>query len=224
MKKKDFRAERKQHRIEENKKFILKAAEKIFAQRGFGLATMDDIAEEAQFSKATLYRYYKSKGEIFFEIIYKSFEDVLQKTKKIKKEKISSEKKLRELIYYISSYYHKKKNISRIFIMEKSAMRKILNLDSKEQFMQSSKHPPIPAAFKAKMEEIFSIMCEIIKEGIKSGEFRNVDIRNASFILGAMIRGFHFRGPLGDKEFSLEKSTELLHSFFLYGIKKDRKA
>ncbi|NQT81193.1 MAG: TetR/AcrR family transcriptional regulator [Candidatus Aminicenantes bacterium] len=224
MKKKDFRAERKQHRIEENKKFILQAAEKIFAQRGFGLATMDDIAEEAQFSKATLYRYYKSKGEIFFEIIYKSVEEVLHKTKKIKKGKISSEKKLRELIYYVSSYYHKKKNISRIFIMEKSAMRKILNLDSKEQFMHSSKHPPIPAVFKAKMEGIFNIMCEIIKEGIKSGEFRNVDIRNASFILGAMIRGFHFRGPLRDKEFSLEESTELLHSFFLYGIKKDRKA
>jgi len=224
MKKKDFRAERKQHRIEENKIFILKAAEKIFAQKGFSLATMDDIAEEAQFSKATLYRYYKSKSEIFFEIIYKSFEEVLQNTKKIKKEEISSEKKLRELIYYVSSYYHKKKNISRIFIMEKSAMRKILNLDSKEQFMHSSKHPPIPAVFKAKMEEIFNIMCEIIKEGIKSGEFRNVDIRNASFILGAMIRGFHFKGPLRDKEFSLEESTELLHSFFLYGIKKDRKA
>jgi len=38
--------------------------------------------------------------------------------------------------------------------------------------------------------------------------------------LGAMIRGFHFRGPLRDREFSLEESTELLHSFFLYGIKK----
>ncbi|MBL7083985.1 MAG: TetR/AcrR family transcriptional regulator [Candidatus Aminicenantes bacterium] len=224
MKKKDFRAERKQHRIEENKIFILKAAEKIFAQKGFSLATMDDIAEEAQFSKATLYRYYKSKSEIFFEIIYKSFEEVLQKTKKIKKEEISAEKKLRELIYYVSSYYHKKKNISRIFIMEKSAVRKILNLNSKEQFLPLSKHPPIPAIFKAKMEEIFNIMCEIIKEGIKSGEFRNVDIRNAGFILGAMIRGFHFRGPMQDAEFSLEESTELLHSFFLYGIKKDRKA
>jgi len=224
MEKRNFRVERKQHRIEENKKFILKAAEKIFAQKGFNLATMDNIAEQAQFSKATLYRYYKSKSEIFFEIINKSFEEVLQKTKKIKKEEISAEKKLRELIYYIASYYHKKKNISRIFIMEKSAMRKILNLDSKEQFMHSSKHPPIPAIFKAKMEDIFNIMCEIIKEGVESGEFRNVDIRNASFILGAMIRGFHFRGPLRDKEFSIEESTELIHNFFLYGIKKDRKA
>ena len=117
-------------------------------------------------------------------------------------------------------YYHRKKIIARIFIMERSAIKKILKLDSKEQLFPSTQHPPIPVHFRDKMEEIFNIMCEIINEGVESGEFRNVDVRNACFILGAMIRGFHFRGPLRDREFSLEESTELLHSFFLYGIKK----
>lgn len=220
MKRNDLRVERKRHRIEENKKFILKAAENIFAQKGYGIATVDDIAEEAQFSKATLYRYFKSKSEIFFEIIYKSFEEVHQSTKRIQQKKMSAEEKLRELIYCIASFYHRKKNIARIFIMERSAIKKILKLDSKEQLFPSTQHPPIPVHFRAKMEEIFNIMCEIINEGVESGEFRNVDVRNACFILGAMIRGFHFRGPLRDREFSLEESTELLHSFFLYGIKK----
>jgi len=69
MKKRDLRIERKRHRREENKIFILKAAEFIFAKKGYSFATMDDIAEEAQFSKATIYQYFNSKGEIFFEII-----------------------------------------------------------------------------------------------------------------------------------------------------------
>jgi hypothetical protein len=65
-------------------------------------------------------------------------------------------------------------------------------------------------------------MCGVIEEGVVAGEFRKMDSRQACFILGAMIRGFHFKGPISDGELSLRESTDLIHSFFLYGIKKDR--
>jgi AcrR family transcriptional regulator len=224
MKKNDLRIERKKHRKEENKKFILKAAERVFAQKSYSLATMDLIAEEAQFSKVTLYRYFKSKSEIFFEIINKSFDEVHQKMTKILLERRSAEEKLRELIYCISSFYHRKKNLARILMMERSLMKKILNLDSKEQFFPSSRHPRIPANFKAKMEDIFDVMCKVVNEGIESGEFREVDVNDACFVLGAMLRGFHFRGPVQDRQYNIGESTDLLYSFFLSGIKKDRKA
>jgi AcrR family transcriptional regulator len=223
MKKNSLRIERKQHRLEENKKFILKAAERIFVQKGYSLATMDEIAEEAQFSKVTLYRYFKSKSELFFEIINKSFDEMHQKMTKISLEKMSAEEKLRDLIYHISSFYYRKKNLARILMMERSLMRRILNLSPKEQIFPSSHHPQIPADFKAKMQEIFKIMCKIVNQGIESGEFRKVDVKDACFVLGAMLRGFHFRGPTIDREYSINESTDLMHRFFLYGLKKDRK-
>ena len=43
-------------------------------------------------------------------------------------------------------------------------------------------------------------------------------------VLGAMIRGFHFRGPLEGKEYNINESADLLYSFFLNGIKKERHA
>ena len=224
MKKDDLRAERKKHRIEENKKSILKTAERVFAQKGYSLATMDQIAEEAQFSKVTLYRYFKSKSAIFFEIINKSFDDVYQKMTKIMLEKKSAEEKLKELIHCMSSYYQKKKNLARMMFLERSLMKKILNIDPKEQLFPSSQHPRIPAYFKAKMEDIYNIMCKIINEGIESGEFRKVDVKDACFVLGALLRGFHFRGPVRDIEYNVNESADLLHSFFLNGIKKERKA
>lgn len=222
--KKDLRSEREFHRREENKKSILQVAEMIFAQKGYSLATMDEIAKETQFSKATLYQYFKSKSEMFFEIIYKSFEEVLQQIKKVQRAEISAEEKLRKVIYCIGSYHHTKKNISRVFIMEKALMKKLLYQDSKEQNAPSSPHPPVPKRFKSALDEIFEVICEIIKEGVTVGEFRKVDTRQASIILGAMIRGFHFRGPIRDGELSVQESTDLLHNFFLYGIKKDRNA
>ncbi|MDH5466561.1 MAG: TetR/AcrR family transcriptional regulator [Candidatus Aminicenantes bacterium] len=220
MKKKDLKTERKRYRREENKKFILKAAEKVFVQKGFSLATMDEIAKEAQFSKATLYQYFKSKSEMFFEIIYKSFEEVLQKIKRVQQTEMSTEEKLKQAIYTIGCYYHTKKNIARIFIMEKALMRKLLHMSSKAQ-APPTHHPPIPARYRGILDEINSLVCEIIEEGVKTGEFRKMDVGQACFILGAMIRGFYFKGPIQDKkELSIQESADLLHDFFLHGIKK----
>ena len=71
------RAERKKRHAEDNRVFILEAAEKMFIQRGYTQSSVDEIAREAQFSKATIYRYFKSKSGIFIEVIKNSFEELL---------------------------------------------------------------------------------------------------------------------------------------------------
>lgn len=43
---------------------ILRASEKLFEEKGFTGVTMDDIASKADYSKATLYVYFKNKNEI----------------------------------------------------------------------------------------------------------------------------------------------------------------
>ncbi len=48
---------------------ILQAADKIFMQRGFAQATLDDIAEEADLSKGAIYWYFKSKEELYWAVI-----------------------------------------------------------------------------------------------------------------------------------------------------------
>lgn len=48
---------------------ILAAAERLFAEKGAEGTTMDDIAREAEYSKATLYVYFQSKEEIVGAIL-----------------------------------------------------------------------------------------------------------------------------------------------------------
>ncbi len=220
MDKKNLRMERERHRQEENKQSILQAAERVFIQKGYSLAKVDDIAEEAQFSKATLYRYFKSKSAILFEIIFSTFEESYQEMKKIQLKSLSAEEKLRQLIGYIISYYHKKQNLARILFMEKTTMKKLIKVEPGFKDSHSHFHPQIPYRFKAKMNQISDVIKEIIEEGMESGEFRKLDVHDASVVLGALIRGFHFRGPLRDKHYSVKQTTELLHSFFLNGIRK----
>lgn len=47
---------------------IATAADKLFLEKGVDKATMDDIAKAAEYSKATLYVYFKSKDEILYYI------------------------------------------------------------------------------------------------------------------------------------------------------------
>jgi TetR/AcrR family transcriptional regulator, fatty acid metabolism regulator protein len=47
---------------------IVKAAEKVFAEKGFHAATISEMAREAGLSEPTLYEYFSSKEEILFNI------------------------------------------------------------------------------------------------------------------------------------------------------------
>jgi len=47
---------------------ILESAHRVFSQKGYREATMDEIAEGLGLSKPALYRYYNSKEELFREI------------------------------------------------------------------------------------------------------------------------------------------------------------
>jgi len=47
---------------------ILESAHRVFSEKGYREATMDEIAEGMSLSKPALYRYYQSKEELFREI------------------------------------------------------------------------------------------------------------------------------------------------------------
>ena len=60
---------KKQALTEFHRGSILAAAERLFAEKGTERTTMDDIAREAEYSKATLYVYFQSKEEIISAIL-----------------------------------------------------------------------------------------------------------------------------------------------------------
>lgn len=59
-----FMGRRKKEAPEIHRETISFAAEHLFLQKGIEVITMDEIAKEAGYSKATLYVYFKNKEEI----------------------------------------------------------------------------------------------------------------------------------------------------------------
>lgn len=58
---------------------ILEAAEKLFAEKGFDAARVDDIAEKAGVNKALIYYYFKSKRDVLEEL----FDNFIQELVKV---------------------------------------------------------------------------------------------------------------------------------------------
>ncbi len=65
---------------------ILAAAREVFALKGFAEATLDEIAEKAEFGKGTLYNYFASKEELFAAVITEGYNHVVEVLETISKE------------------------------------------------------------------------------------------------------------------------------------------
>ena len=60
--------ERREREKEQRKNDIIDAAERVFFEKGHEIATMDDVAIEAELSKGTLYLYFKNKEDLYLAI------------------------------------------------------------------------------------------------------------------------------------------------------------
>ncbi len=61
--------ERRKRERENRKNAILKAARKLFFEKGFRPVTVESIARKAELSKGSIYLYYNSKEEIYSQIL-----------------------------------------------------------------------------------------------------------------------------------------------------------
>lgn len=66
-----------------HKENITAVADRLFSENGLEKTTMDDIAREADYSKATLYAYFKGKDEIFNYIVLKGMKILHEQLEKV---------------------------------------------------------------------------------------------------------------------------------------------
>lgn len=61
-----------------NRNNIIEVAEKLFSEHGYENVTIDQIKDESNCSKSTLYNYFKNKDQIFNGIVLKGMETCLE--------------------------------------------------------------------------------------------------------------------------------------------------
>ncbi len=189
---------RKESERNARKKLILDSALEVFKSKGIEHATMDEIALEADFGKATLYYYFKSKEEIFNTILvtgwitlWDSIEDIVLEKNTPRKQFIKIIKKLNELVNEDRPLYE--------FLFQ--APQSLPVADGTEP------------EWKQYQIKLTNTMHQLIKIGIEKKEFPQIDSQLTLKALGYIFHGMILMGK--DRESITEEEVEELFIKFL---------
>ncbi len=138
---------------------ILNEAAKLFRRKGFSGTSMQDIASAVGILKGSIYYHFTSKNEIFREVLNKGISPLLKKAEFVVGKKIAPRQMLCELIENHVNYIMENDFSLVIFFQEKE---KISAIETKEYIESRNRY-----------EKIFK---DVLIEGIKQGEFPNVDV------------------------------------------------
>lgn len=167
------------HQKKDTKTAILAAAEKVFEEHGYSSTTIEAIALEASTAKGSVYNYFKSKEELFGQVVSKVIAvNEADVNKVMSTSKIASEK----LLSAIDMWFDRLAYYSRIGR---------LMLEARAASAANDEHGSLIAAqFKGIYELMCRIVSTVIAEGIQSGEFSStIDARQAAMLTVALLDG-----------------------------------
>jgi AcrR family transcriptional regulator len=170
--------ERRKKEKENRKNSILKAARKLFLERGFKAVTVDQIAAKADVSKGAIYLYFDSKEEIYTQILIAAN---IEQHKEIeffpRQDATASEILMRFAKDYVDYFLHNNElfRILMTFMLQSENMN--LTEEQNAQLIHTT-------------NENSRIIAEILHKGVDSGEFiAGLDIQRMQYAIWALLNG-----------------------------------
>ncbi|MGD9679074.1 MAG: TetR/AcrR family transcriptional regulator [Vulcanibacillus sp.] len=197
----------RQSKEEQIREEALLAAQKLFQQFGLHKTTMEDIAKVMGKGKSTLYYYYKSKEEIFNDVVMREIDEVFNKTRSEIEKVTSAEEKLK-------TYF----SVSIRTIKRKVILYKIIQGEVFEKLS------PVDLLIKKfNMREIQSVK-EILLLGIKNKEFPaffEVDSDLLAYSAVSAIRSLTIDLAIEDKFPNWDERLNILINLIISGLKNN---
>ena len=189
---------------EERTNQIIEAAMNVFSRLGFNKARMDDIAEETQLSKGTLYLYFKSKDDLIITLINRLFDVEFEKILNASYEDGTIAGRLLHMTDDLS------KNTKSLI-----ALRPVIS----EVYAASFRQKAIRDVMKQFYSRYLDFIAPIVQEGIDNGEFKAVDTDMAAIASAALIEGTILMWVYNPDRVDLQKHIHDSMQIFLIGLK-----
>ena len=184
--------------MQQSRRKILKTASDLFSEFGFLGVSMETIAKKLNITKAALYYHFKSKKELYFEVLEKSFQNLIEFiNKEVSKADSPEETIIRAIKGYIK-FGQKEKNLIRCLVL------KTPDEDSEIANYVTRLRKRINHRFQ-------SILKETVKKLPDPFLSKKVDLQfTTSFLLGTM-NGLILESTLSNKKLNIKKvSSQIL--------------
>jgi len=177
---------------------ILKTATRIFCEKTYHGTTLQDIATAVGMRKGSLYYHIASKEKLLADIILDALQTLNEDLLQVENADLTSVERLRQIIREHVKFNAKYREAGTLFLTERNAISSLEEID--------------------KMMQIFErrdkLIARTLREAIKAGIYRQMDIRITSLAIVGMCNSalFWYR-PSGRLSYGEIANTffELLH-------------
>lgn len=194
---------------EKKKQHILESALKAFGEKGFQLATIDDIVTESGLSKGAIYNYFKSKEDIYMQLMQMRTEQNIAKLKTSFIESKSATKKLHQFFT----------NYADIELSQKWQRMIGVHL---EFWIHSGRDEELKQVMTDRFHNVYqTLLIEIIEEGIRQHEFiDDADPALVSSMVWGSIDGICLHYSVIGESYPFQKQIRALEEMVLMYLKK----
>ena len=163
--------ERKEREREEMRKLILDAAQKLFLANGYEKVSIRNIADEIEYSPATIYLYYKDKNELLFALHQLGFAKMVEAFQPLLILTDPFEKLVEMGRSYIRFAVQNPELFDLMFIMT-APMDKL----DKEDWVEG--------------DQAFGLLVQVVQECMNSGVFRKHNVQATAMMIWSAIHGY----------------------------------
>jgi len=186
---------------------ILSAAEKVFAAKGFFPTTMSEIAETAEFGTGTLYKYFKSKEDLYFTLIDEKTDEINRLVKSELLQKTSAIERIKKVLGLQLEFIERNRDFFRIYTSEGS------------RFEWTVKDE-LGKGIHEKMVTYIHILAEVMNQGIEGGEFRALNPMDLAHALVGIVNSYIFEWLISPQPYPLISKLDTVLEIFLGGAQQ----
>jgi AcrR family transcriptional regulator len=183
---------------------LVAAARKVFSERGFDNATMEEIAQLAGVAKGTIYLYYPSKRAAYWAALEQGILAMLEATRRSMEAAGTAEAKIRTFIECKIGYCEQNRDFFKIYFSE---------------FGHFLSHP---ARLRKPFRELYiqqaQILREVLEEGMRNKEIRPIPADTAAFAICDLTRSVAIQRVLGWDQRDLGDAIDFISDLVWKGL------
>ena len=187
----------------QRKEQIMDAALKVIISKGYDNSRMDDIVDLSSMSKGAIYWYYKSKKEVYLNLVNYWVIKYSTVINHIVEEDDSPAEQLKDVFEYFILQYEQDPSAFK-------ALVEFWSLAGRDK------------DFQKKLDKVYSKFLEflerIINKGVKSGEFKNLDVRITALSIMVNIEGIIWFTLFDAHGLSAREYINTITDFILSGL------
>lgn len=188
---------------EERTEKILSSGLRLFATKGLAATKIAHIANEAGMSQGLLYHYYKSKEEIFTELIRTAFSKLNFACKELEKQPITAREKIIMAIEALANGFNEKDDAGYYHILIAQSTMSDSIPDEAKAIIKKQNHIP------------YKIMEKLFEAGQNEGSVVNHAPADLAIVFWTSVKGLALHKATTGKRFKLPNLDIIKRTFLI---------